>query len=92
MAENTTADYTIGPAQYAEGMMAVHCPSRDGWKTRAGRLAEQLARGRWTGRECAYIMSPTRARKFVELYAAGWDASPIMGELQPPRPTEAIDR
>jgi hypothetical protein len=33
--------------------MAVNCPGRDGMKTRAGRLAEAIARGRYTGREHA---------------------------------------
>jgi hypothetical protein len=78
------ADYTIGEAKYAKGMMAVRCPGKDGWMTRAGRLAQSLARGRYTHREGAYIMSPTRARKFETLYAEGWDGSTITGELQPP--------
>lgn len=80
------SDYTISDARYAKRMKAVRIVSSgDGWKTRADRLAETLANGRYTHRERAYIMSPRRAAKFEELYAAGWDASFITRELQEPK-------
>jgi hypothetical protein len=69
------APYTISDARYAKGKKAVRCPSTDGWKTRAARLAARLSNNRYTGREHAYIMSPTAAVRFERLYAAGWDAS-----------------
>lgn len=79
-----SADYTIGEARYAKRMMAVRCPGKDGWMTRAGRLAHVIARGRYTHREDAYIMSPTKARKFETMYRTGWDGSTIMNRLEPP--------
>lgn len=66
--------YTIAPARYAKGMIAVRCPSDTGYKTRAACLAAYFARDRWTGRENAYIMTPAAARKFEEHYKAGFDA------------------
>lgn len=78
-------DFTITPARYAKGKMAVRCPSGNGYKTRAARLAEAIARGRYTGRERAYIMGPKSAEKFQRLYAEGWDASVFTYELEPPR-------
>ena len=76
--------YTIRPARYAKAMMAVSCPSLDGLKTRAARLADALARGRYTHRERAYIMSRRNAGRFEELYRLGWDASTVTGELKGP--------
>jgi len=73
----------IRPARYAKGQMAARCPSSDGYKTRAGRLAEHL-RGRYSNREGAYILSPSKARRLLELFEAGRDASAITGELYPP--------
>lgn len=76
--------YIVSNARYSKGKMAVRCPSTTGWKTRAGRLAERLANGRYTGRENAYIMSATAAKRFEKLYAEGWDAEYISGELVEP--------
>lgn len=80
-------DYTISPARYAgrrngKQFHAVRCPSTDGFKTRAARLAEYCARGRFTNRESAYIMGPRQLARFIELYNNGADASPITGELR----------
>lgn len=70
----TEQTYTHGFARYAKGQVAVR-PSRDGsgWKGRIDRLCEAL-NARWSGREGAYIMSWTKARKLELLVAAGWDA------------------
>lgn len=81
----TTPDYIIMPASYSKGKLAVRCPSATGFKTRAGRLAQVIARGRYTGREGAYIMGPRSAEKFERLYAEGWDACTFSYELEPPR-------
>ena len=64
--------------------MAVSCPSADGYKTRAARLAEAL-RGRYSGRERAYIMSRAKAARLAELYAQGRDACVITRTLDPQR-------
>jgi hypothetical protein len=77
--------YTINPARYAKGMMAVRCPSADAYKTRAAYLAEYFARDRYSGRENAYIMSQAAAKKFEAHYAAGWDAGIMVRRLIPPR-------
>lgn len=76
--------YTIAPARYAKGMMAVRCPSTTGFKTRAACLAGYFSRERWSGRERAYIMSAAAARKFEDHYARGFDASYMMRRLIPP--------
>lgn len=76
--------FTIRPARYAKNKVIIHTPSADGWKTRAGRLADALSRGNWTNREKGYVMSPSAAEKFQRAMAGGWDASSITGELRPP--------
>lgn len=76
--------YHIRPAEYAKNMMAVTTVGNDGWKSRASRLAEALANGRYTHRERAYLMSKHRAQRFVDLYGKGWDACVISRELQAP--------
>jgi hypothetical protein len=79
-------DYTIGPARYAKGKMAIRCKSDgSGWKTRAMTLAERLANGRYSGRENAYILSPAAAKRFERLYAEGWSASNFTNDLYPPK-------
>jgi hypothetical protein len=76
--------FTIYPARYAKGKVAVTCPSKDGWKTRAARLIGDGLNGRYTGREHAYIVSPACAERFQRLYEEGWDASAITGALIEP--------
>jgi hypothetical protein len=62
-----TEEYTITPARYAKGMMALRCQSDgSGYKTQAMRLAEQV-KGRWSNRCGAYILSPAKAREFERL-------------------------
>lgn len=78
--------FSISPARYAKGMMAVCCKGDgSGYKDRAMCLAAYFARDRYTGRENAYIMSPAAARKFVEHYKKGFDASCIERRLIQPR-------
>lgn len=79
-------DYRMHPAKYAKGMIAI-IPTSNGteFKTRADYLAERLANHRHSGREGAYILSPTAAERFVRLYAEGWDANTHTGELVAPR-------
>ena len=79
-------DILTGKARYAKGQVAVRCPSPNGFKSRAARLAEAL-KGRWSNRESAYIMAPTKEARLRKLFAEGWDASVITGELEPPKET-----
>jgi hypothetical protein len=78
-------EYTIQPARYAKNMMAVYCPSGDGYKTRAAYLAEYFARDRYSHRKHAYIMSRGAAEKFEAHYLAGWNAKIMTRELIAPR-------
>jgi hypothetical protein len=72
--------FTIQPACYAgryngKPQVAVHCVSDgSGNKTRAMRLCSAL-NARWSNRERAYIMSPTKAAKLRALFDAGRDPS-----------------
>ncbi len=80
-------DYSVSPARYAgrragKQFFAVRCPSSDGFKSRAARLAEYCARGRYSNRESAYILGPRQLARYEALYAQGADASPITGELR----------
>jgi hypothetical protein len=82
----TPTDYTILPARHAKGKMKIQCRNDGtGYKNRCHRVAEALARGRYTGRENAYILSPAAAKRFERLYAEGYDASVITYELEAPR-------
>lgn len=71
-------------ARYSKQSYAVRCPSSDGYKTRAARLAEAL-RGRNSNRERAYIMPRSKALKLARLWSNGWDACVITGKLDEPR-------
>lgn len=70
----------LSPARYSKGNVAVRTQSPDGYKTRAARLADHL-RGRYSNREHAYIMSPSKAKKLKTLFEAGRDASFFSGAL-----------
>jgi len=78
--------FTVKGAWHANGMVAVHVhDSVQGFKGRASNLCEHL-KGKYSHRERAYIMSPTKAEKLKKLYDDGYDASCITNELRPPRP------
>ena len=62
---------------------AMHCPSPDGYKTRAARLIGDGLNCKWSRRR-GYTVSPRKMEKFLSLYEAGWDASPFTGSLIPP--------
>lgn len=79
-------EYSISAARYAKGMMAVRCPSTTGMKTRAARLAGAICRHRYSGREGAYIMSPSQAQRLEALYLQGYDACVITDRIEAPRP------
>ena len=63
--EDLPQTFTIHPAKYAKGMMAVHCKADGtGWKTLAALVISQMPGVRYSGRESAYICSSGRAAKF----------------------------
>jgi len=70
MIADLSKTYTISPARYAKGKLAVRCiPDGSGWKTLAALMISQMPGVRWSGRESAYIVSPGRARKFEQAVA-----------------------
>jgi hypothetical protein len=84
MTHKTATDYTITTARYARNSVAIRPVSNGtGFKTRAHRLCDHL-RARWSNRENAYITSPTKAARFEQLYAEGYDASNWSRELIAP--------
>lgn len=82
----STADFRITLARYTKCQLAVQCTSNgSGYKTRAMRLIGDGLNCRWVGRGNAYIASPRKAARFVVMFAEGWDASAVTGELEPPK-------
>lgn len=73
----------ITKARYAKHQMIAHCPGVGLYKSRGQRLAIAL-RGRYTHREGGFVLSPRKAARLAQLWAAGWDASSLSGELMPP--------
>jgi len=61
--------YDAMPARYARGMIAVCCHSADGFKTAAHRACDRL-RARYSNRERAYIMPPSKFRRLPEMIAS----------------------
>ncbi len=72
-----TADYTIEAARYANNKLALRpMDSKDGYTGRAARLINAIApNARWSGRECAYIISPAQAKKVIAAFERGADAT-----------------
>lgn len=79
--ENTWVE--VSPAKYAKNSVAVQTKSVQGFKSRAARLTEAL-KGRYSGRERAYIMSKAKAAKLQKMLDEGWDANSVSKELIPP--------
>jgi hypothetical protein len=66
--------YEYGRARYAKGMVAVQTKDSVGeYAGRAQRLLHAL-KARYTNREKAYILSPSKFARFEKLYVDGWDA------------------
>lgn len=78
--DNDTA-ISVSPAKYAKNQIAVRCVSLDGFKSRASRLAEGL-NGRWSNREKAFIMSPSKVEKLKSMLSSGEDYSPITRQFK----------
>ncbi len=75
--------FTVSDSRYSKGNYIVRCPSTNGLKSRAARLIGDGLNCRYTGLEKGYVASPSKPAKFQKLYAAGWDANFVTGELQP---------
>lgn len=75
--------WSIDAARYAKGKVAI-TPRSDGLKSGAAAIAEALG-GKWTDREKAYILPKTKENRFIALSNGGWESSPIMGTLTPPK-------
>lgn len=58
-------------------------PTEFVFKSRGDRLAEAL-HGKYVHRYKAYVLSPTKALKLIDLLNNGWDAGAVTGELRPP--------
>jgi hypothetical protein len=76
--------YTMEPARYAKGQVAIRSSDGSGFKTGAGRIAEAMG-ARYSGRENSYILSATKAERFKALVAQGWSANPISRHIEPPK-------
>lgn len=63
--------FTVRPARYAKGKLAVVLSDDGGYKTRAAHMIEALG-GRYVGRERAYLASPKQVADLELLLAAGW--------------------
>jgi hypothetical protein len=72
---------TMKISRYVKNSMAVTIvdDKENSWKTRAQRLADAFG-ARWNRRE-GYIMSPSAAKKLLDAYESGRDAS-YFGELK----------
>lgn len=81
-------DYTVSDSRYAKGKKIVRIPPGDGFKSRAHRLIGHGLGANWVNREEGYSASPAKVAKFERLYAEGWDASIVTGELKPPQVSE----
>jgi hypothetical protein len=57
------AKYRVAPYRYSKGKSVIYCPSPDGWKTLAGRAADDLNL-RYVWRAGGYIASAAQVRKF----------------------------
>lgn len=82
-------EYVVSNARYAKGQMAVRVTADgSGLKNRADRLLGAL-RVRYSNRERAHIIPPSKLRKFEKLYADGWDANFFSNDLIPPPGVDA---
>ncbi len=68
---NAMYAFQSGPARYAKGKVAVAARAAPGelFATPAARIAAEVG-GRYSGRERAYIMSPTQYRRMQERIVA----------------------
>lgn len=75
----TTGEYTVRPAKYAKGKVAVETPSTTDLKTRAARIMSAIAQN-YSRREHAYIVTPNQAEKFLKAFHSGRDG--VLGDAK----------
>lgn len=79
-----SAAYSLtGPHRRPAGKFILSAKSRDGFKTRAAYLADNLASS-YSHQAGGYVLSPTAARDFEILYAAGFTGA-MRFSSDPPR-------
>lgn len=64
--------FSMRPARYAKGQVAISVEGKSGYKTRGAYLMGPL-NARYSGREHAYILSPSKAAVWKALAARGYD-------------------
>jgi hypothetical protein len=86
-------NYDISQARYAKGKFLIRI-EHDGSpeKRRAERLLTNGLNCRYTGREDGFIASPSQSARFEKLYAEGWDACFLTGELRGPNGEQIINK
>lgn len=89
LTDHTGGEATLSKARYAKGMIAVRINDGGGMKSRAERIMDGLG-ARYSHRENAYILSPAKAERFVNLYRQGFDGSSFAGSLLPPGATTGV--
>lgn len=80
--------WAIRQYRYAKDKIAFDITGDGKWKGRLARLSEQVG-GRYVNRARAYIMSEKQARKALDLYEKGYDASVFTGKLEAPKEAAA---
>ena len=70
---NKPTRWTISPARYAKGQCALVSGSAGGYKTDVSWLADGQ-RSRWSNRERAYILSPSKALRIAKLLEGSKEA------------------
>jgi hypothetical protein len=70
---NKPTRWAISPARYAKGQCSLVSESAGGYKTDVSWLAEGQ-RARWSNRERAYILSPSKALRISRLLGGGKEA------------------
>jgi hypothetical protein len=77
-------EYSIEAYRYAKGCVVVRCPSTDGRKNRAARIASNLPGSRYVNRAKGFVMKAVTAAKLEAIYASGLDCCVMTGELYKP--------
>jgi hypothetical protein len=81
--EDKDLGFSVHNYHYAKGMVAVHTPSDNGYKTRAARVVEVLG-GRWVRRANGYVLSHKKVVKLRTLLSDGYDANLFRNEFIKP--------
>lgn len=82
-ADTRRGEYAISKAKYAKGKLSIKAPSKDMWATDAGRLLDVIG-GKYSHRENGFIVSPSQAEKFIDLFNRGAVAYPMSKRIEFP--------